>query len=58
MQEKPKAKRGFAAMSPEKAREIQRRGGQKSSSNFKHDRKRASELGRKGGLVSSVRKKS
>jgi general stress protein YciG len=42
---KPK---GFAAMDPEKARKIQQKGGQTTKGNFKHDRERAREMGRKG----------
>jgi general stress protein YciG len=44
-------KRGFASMSPERRKEIARNGGKLSGGNFKNDRKRASEVGRKGGLA-------
>lgn len=40
--------RGFASMSPDKQREIASKGGQASSSNFKHDPERASRAGKKG----------
>lgn len=43
-------KRGFAAMSKSKQREIARMGGKASGGNFKNDPQRASEAGKKGGL--------
>ena len=43
------AKRGFAAMSERKQREIASKGGSASGGNFKNDRERASSAGRKGG---------
>ncbi len=50
-----KAKRGFAAMSPEKRREIARKGGQSvkpENRAFAKDKDLASEAGRKGGAQS------
>lgn len=44
-----KDKRGFASMDENKQREIASKGGKASGGNFKNDRKRASEAGRKGG---------
>jgi general stress protein YciG len=49
-------RRGFASMSPERRREIAINGGKLSGGNFKNDRKRASEVGRKGGLASRKKK--
>lgn len=52
---KRKAKRGFAAMSPEKRREIARKGGQSvkpENRAFAQDRDLASSAGRKGGSQS------
>jgi general stress protein YciG len=43
------SKRGFASMDKEKQREIASKGGQQSSGNFKNDREKASEAGKKGG---------
>lgn len=43
------SKRGFAAMDPERQREIAREGGRASGGNFKNDREKAREAGRKGG---------
>lgn len=53
MEKKPNnvKRRGFASMTPERRREIASKGGKASSGNFKHDRKRASEVGRKGGYA-------
>lgn len=51
-QVKPKSKRGFAGMSPEKQREIARKGGQsvpKEKRSFAVNRELAAESGRKGG---------
>lgn len=42
-------KRGLAALSPERRREIASMGGKKSPANFKHNPERAREAGRKGG---------
>ena len=47
------SKRGFASMDENKQREIASKGGKASGGNFKNDRKRASEAGRKGGSSSS-----
>jgi len=49
------SKRGFASMSPEKQREIARKGGKSVPSekrSFSQNRDLASEAGRKGGKVS------
>jgi general stress protein YciG len=46
--EMPKG-RGFAGMSDRKQRQIASKGGSASGGNFKNDRQRASEAGRKGG---------
>jgi len=46
------SKRGFASMDKEKQRAIAAAGGRKSGGNFRNDRKRASEAGRKGGEAS------
>ena len=43
------AKRGFAAMSVDKRRAIASKGGSMSPGNFKNDRQKAREAGRKGG---------
>lgn len=56
MEEKPKAKRGFAAMSLEQRRKIASMGGKATPGNFKNDRKRASVLGKKGGTNSRKNK--
>lgn len=52
--ERPRAKRGFAAMDAEKQRAIARKGGisqgrQNNPGNFANDRAKASLAGRKGG---------
>lgn len=44
-----KSKRGFASMDANKRREIASMGGRASPGNFKKDRQRASEAGRRGG---------
>jgi uncharacterized protein len=41
--------RGFASMDEKRQREIASKGGQVSGGNFKNDRRRAAEAGRKGG---------
>jgi uncharacterized protein len=41
--------RGFASMSEDKQREIASKGGKASGGNFKNDREKASEAGKKGG---------
>lgn len=43
------ANQGFASMDEDKQREIASKGGQASGGNFKNDRKKASEAGKKGG---------
>ena len=43
------SQRGFASMDEGKQREIASKGGKASGGNFKNDRQRASEAGRKGG---------
>jgi general stress protein YciG len=43
------SRRGFAAMDPERQREIASKGGKASGGNFKNNPQRASEAGRKGG---------
>lgn len=48
----PKSKRGFAAMSKEKRREIASKGGRASGGNFANDHTRAVEAGRRGGQIS------
>lgn len=53
---KPKAKRGFAAMSPEKQLEIARKGGASvpaDKRSFSQDRGLAESAGRKGGEASN-----
>lgn len=47
------SKRGFASMDPDKQREIASKGGSASGGNFKNDRQKASEAGRKGGQNST-----
>lgn len=52
MTDKPKSKRGFAAMSPEKRREIASKGGSSVPADkraFSRDRELASKAGEKGG---------
>ena len=49
---KPRARRGFAAMNPERRREIARKGGKSvpdEKRSFTQDRTLAAEAGRKGG---------
>jgi general stress protein YciG len=61
MDEKPKGKRGFASMSPEKRSEIARKGGKsvpKEKRIFSRDRKLASTAGRTGGLSVPGEKRS
>ena len=50
-----KAKRGFAAMDPQRQREIASKGGKASGGNFANDRSRAAEAGRVGGKTSRAR---
>ena len=54
MTDEPKAKRGFAAMDPERLREIAKKGGANVPHErrpYARDRKLAAEAGRKGGLA-------
>ncbi|URD60522.1 general stress protein [Sphingomonas sp. KRR8] len=55
MTQNGKAKRGFAAMDPNRQREIASKGGKASGGNFANDRSRAAEAGRVGGKVSRSR---
>jgi hypothetical protein len=48
-------KRGFAAMNPQRQREIASKGGKASGGNFAHDRERAAAAGREGGKASRTR---
>ncbi|MDP2359065.1 MAG: KGG domain-containing protein [Beijerinckiaceae bacterium] len=53
-EEKPKSKRGFASMSPEKRRELARKGGSSippEKRSFSQDRSLAAAAGKKGGLA-------
>lgn len=43
------SKRGFASMDEDKQREIASKGGKASGGNFKNNRQKASEAGKKGG---------
>jgi uncharacterized protein len=45
-------KRGFASMDESKQREIASKGGKASGGNFKNDRQKAREAGKKGGSSS------
>ncbi|WP_205481203.1 general stress protein [Sphingomonas arenae] len=49
------AKRGFAAMDPQRQREIASKGGKCSGGNFANNRERAAEAGREGGRASRHR---
>lgn len=51
---KTKTKRGFAAMDPQRQREIASKGGRASGGNFANDRTRAAEAGRIGGKASRL----
>ena len=54
-EEKPKSRRGFAAMDPERRREIAEKGGASvpwDKRSFSVDRNLAAEAGRKGGVNS------
>ncbi len=54
MTDKPRAKRGFAAMDPERLREISKIGGASVPHDrrpYARDRELAAEAGRKGGLA-------
>jgi len=46
------SKRGFASMDETQQREIASKGGKASGGNFKNDRQKASEAGKKGGASS------
>lgn len=50
--------RGFASMDEKKQREIASKGGKSSSGNFAHDKQKASEAGKKGGLAQSTEAKA
>lgn len=52
-----RSNRGFAAMDPNRQREIARMGGKASGGNFANDRQRAAEAGRKGGANSHGNRK-
>jgi general stress protein YciG len=49
--------RGFASMDEDKQREIASKGGKASGGNFKNDRERASEAGKKGAQEQPVEAK-
>jgi general stress protein YciG len=49
--------RGFASMDADKQREIASKGGKASGGNFKNDRERASEAGKKGAQEQPVEAK-
>jgi len=49
--------RGFASMDSDKQREIASKGGKASGGNFKNDRERASEAGKKGAQEQPVEAK-
>jgi general stress protein YciG len=46
------SRRGFAAMDPQKQREIASKGGKASGGNFANNRERAAAAGREGGRAS------
>ena len=54
MQRTP-ARRGFAAMDPQRQREIASKGGKCSGGNFANNRERAATAGREGGRASRHR---
>ena len=57
-QPKPKSRRGFASMSPEKRREIARKGGASvapENRSYSRDRELAASAGRKGGEVTKTK---
>lgn len=59
MSDKPKARRGFAAMSPEKRQELARKGGASVAPEkraYSRDRLLASQAGRKGGFTTADRR--
>ena len=49
--------RGFASMNPSKQRAIASKGGKASGGNFKNDRQRASEAGKRGAAAQPVEAK-
>ena len=49
--------RGFASMDADKQREIASKGGKASGGNFKNDRQRASEAGKKGAAAEPMEAK-
>lgn len=49
------SKRGFAAMDPQRQREIASKGGKCSGGNFANNRERAAAAGREGGRASRHR---
>lgn len=57
-----KSRRGFAAMSPEKRREIARMGGRTShargTANVFKEGKEAAEIGRRGGLAAHAKRRA
>lgn len=60
MTDQPKARKGFAAMDPEKQREIARRGGAAvpaEKRSFSQDRSLAADAGRKGGEKSGGKRR-
>lgn len=60
MTDKPKSKRGFAAMSPEKRREIASKGGASVPADkrtFSKDRELAARAGGKGGLATGDKRR-
>jgi general stress protein YciG len=60
MDEKPKSRRGFAGISPERLREIASKGGKSGSKEnrpFSQNRTLARSAGRKGGLVKPSEKR-
>lgn len=50
--------RGFASMDADKQKEIASKGGQSSGGNFKNDRQRASEAGKKGAEAQPIEAKA
>ena len=50
-----RARRGFAAMDPQKQREIASKGGKASGGNFANNRDRAAAAGREGGKASRMK---
>ncbi len=50
-----RSRRGFAAMDPNKQKEIASKGGKASGGNFANNRERAAAAGREGGRASRTR---